>query len=336
MLIKNFLSIQNLSIGYKLNKKEKIISEKINLTAQKNETIALIGRNGIGKSTLLRTIAGIQDSLIGQINIQNKNITNYSRKQLSRKISFVSPTVINVPNLKIHELIALGRFPHTNWLGKIQQKDKKIINTAIKLTETEKFSNKNIDQISDGERQRVMFARAIAQDTDIIFLDEPTAFLDIESKHHLVYILKNLSRKKNKLIIFSTHDLNIAIKHADKIWLMLDNKVITGAPEDLILNNSFNSIFQNQNIKFDNHIGDFNLINSKFKNINLINNSFENLYYFWTKNALNRNGYKIHKNSEQTIYINKKNNTFTWKYNQNSYNSIYKLLSALDLPPQVL
>ena len=150
---------------------------------------------------------------------KGKNIYDYSRLDLAREVGYISTEIVKVSNMRVFDLVALGRFPHTNWIGKLEQKDNEHISDAIEKTSMTAFRHKYVSELSDGERQKVMIARILAQDTDIMIMDEPTAFLDIGSKFEILHLLHDLSRKSQKTIIFSTHDLHMAVSQADKIWL---------------------------------------------------------------------------------------------------------------------
>lgn len=295
------LNINNLEIGYSVKKKQnKILFENINLSANSGELIALVGKNGIGKSTLLRNIAGLQEPFNGDILFYTKKLKKYKRSEFACLVSFVSTEIVNVSNLKVFDLVALGRFPHTNWMGKLQTKDIVKSNDAIDMVGMHSYLNTNVNEISDGERQRVMIARTLAQDTNIIVLDEPTAFLDLPNKYEIVHLLNKLSKEENKTIIFSTHDLNIAIQEADKIWLMLEDEIIEGAPEDLILNEKFNKLFKDSNLSFDKIKADFRMKKKHVSKIGLIG---DGIYYTWTKKALERLGYSVLKDNKTDLCI---------------------------------
>ncbi|OFX86435.1 MAG: hypothetical protein A2W99_13435 [Bacteroidetes bacterium GWF2_33_16] len=323
------LEIKNLEIGYPVSKKSfySLFSD-INLTAKKGELVAVIGKNGVGKSTLLRSIAGLQDSIHGQVTINDILISDYSRSEFAGLVSFVSTEIVHVNNLRVFDLVALGRFPHTNWFGKLEEKDIVAVNRALEMVGMKGFASKNINEISDGERQRVMIARTLAQDTQLIILDEPTAFLDLPNKYEIVHLLNNLSKTEKKTIIFSTHDLNIAIQEADKIWLMLNNGIIEGAPEDLILNETFNRIFDHTNLNFDKVKGDFRMKRKHSEKIGLIG---EGIYYTWTKKALERMNFTVDKGNVSIPHV--LVNQSTWQYvNENSIisvNSIYELANLI-------
>ena len=233
------ISLSNLSIGYR----RRVVACNLNLSADESELIALIGRNGAGKTTLMRTIARLHPALSGEIMIAGKPLVQYSRTELAGMLGIVSTEPVSVSHLTVKQLVSLGRFPHTNWIGKLAGKDIGMIEEAMQLTNIKLLAQKTLHEISDGERQRAMIARTLAQDTDVILLDEPTAFLDIPNRYEIINLLRHLARTKQKTILFSTHDLNIAMQEADKIWLMDDGVVYEGVPEDLTFNRQVSQMF---------------------------------------------------------------------------------------------
>jgi iron complex transport system ATP-binding protein len=248
--ISEILSIDSLKIGYPSGKSSKILLPPLKATACKGELIAVIGRNGVGKSTLLRTIVGLQPSLGGKVMIKGNDIKLIPRLELAQIIGYISTEIIRVSNMSVYDLVTLGRFPHTNWIGKIDHSSHLAIKDALNKTGLTDFGDKYITELSDGERQRAMIARVLAQDTEIMIMDEPTAFLDIAGKYDIVNLLQRLTGE-GKTIIFSTHDLNIALNMADKIWLILKDEMLEGSPDDLVRSNSFDHLFESSEIKFD-------------------------------------------------------------------------------------
>lgn len=197
-----------------------------------NTLTALIGKNGSGKSTLLKAICGLNFNYQGEIFINGKNLRNKPREALAKELSYVNTQKPKISNLKCRDVVALGRTPYTSWLGRLSKKDEEIISEALSTVGMESYENINFNNLSDGESQKIMIARAIAQDTKIIILDEPTSFLDLPTRFELARILKNLSKNKGKTIIFSTHELDIALKTADYISLIDERKLINlGVPE---------------------------------------------------------------------------------------------------------
>jgi iron complex transport system ATP-binding protein len=321
------LNIKDLSLGYKSSGKIKTVLENLNLSANKGELIALVGANGTGKSTLLKGILSIIQPLKGTILISDENILKISIKEKAKKISYVSTEVINISNFKVRDLVALGRFPHTNWLGKLNEQDVEYIKKSLQMVGMSTFEESFVNEISDGERQKIMIARTLAQNTDIIILDEPTAFLDLQNKYQLVNTLYHLVKKEKKLIIFSTHDINIALKLCDKIWFVNNRNILSESPEDLILNNRFSKIFHSDELVFDKNSFDFDFIREKKESVNLINNSDSEICYNLTLKALERNGFFISKEGHYKINIFENQSNFSWEIDdRHIFNSISDMI----------
>jgi iron complex transport system ATP-binding protein len=253
----NILFTSNLSIGYTTKKEEMVIAKNLNLTFEAGKLIALIGANGIGKSTLLRTITGIQKPLSGAISLYEKDIHLYDPLELAQNLSLVLTEKLPPSNLTVFELIALGRQPYTNWIGKLSDDDYQKINHAITLTQITHLANKMHHEISDGQLQKVLIARALAQDTPLIILDEPTTHLDLFHKVGVFKLLKKLAKENNKCILFSTHDIDLAIQLADEMIVMMEENVIQDQPCNLISKGVFNSLFKDDSITFDGEKGKF-------------------------------------------------------------------------------
>jgi len=254
---KTILSTSNLSIGYQSKKGKNIIAENLNLTFEEGKLISLFGGNGIGKSTLLRTITGIQKPLAGMVMLKEKEIHNYESLALAQNLSLVLTEKLPPSNLSVFELIALGRQPYTNWLGKLSAEDLKKINQAITLTHIEHLIDKKHHEISDGQLQIVLIARALAQDTPLIILDEPTTHLDLFHKVSVFKLLKKLSLETNKCILFSTHDIDLAIQLSDEMIVMSESSVEQDQPCNLITKGIFNTLFKDSSITFDGEKGKF-------------------------------------------------------------------------------
>lgn len=255
--MEKILLTSNLSIGYSSKKETKIIASNINLSFESGKLIALVGENGIGKSTLLRTLTGIQKPISGEVFLNDKKIQDYSNLELAQNLSLVLTEKLPPSNLTVFELIALGRQPYTNWLGKLSDDDLHQINKAISITNIEHLQDKKHFEISDGQLQIVLIARALAQDTPLIILDEPTTHLDLLHKVSLLKLLKKLTLETQKCILFSTHDIDLAIQLADDIVVMSANKIVQNNPCKLIENGVFNELFKDENIVFDSLKGKF-------------------------------------------------------------------------------
>jgi iron complex transport system ATP-binding protein len=254
------IEIRHLSIGYKGKQSDKIIAQDFNSILYGGELTCLVGVNGVGKSTLLRTLSGFQPPLRGEIWIENEKISSFSNKELSKMIGVILTEKVEVHDLSVTELVGMGRSPYTGFWGNLNRKDKTIVNKAINQVKISDLAERSIDTLSDGERQKVMIAKVLAQQTPIIFLDEPTAFLDFPSKVEIMQLLRNLSKATGKVLFFSTHDLDLALQIADKLWIMDKEKgLIVGAPHELAENGSLENLFQCEDIVFDRQIGFFRI-----------------------------------------------------------------------------
>jgi len=247
---KSILTTQNLAIGYS-QKKIGAIARGININLKKGHLISLIGENGIGKSTLLRTISGLQKAVSGNILLDGKKLDDYKPVDLAKNLSLVFTEKLPPGNLTVWELVATGRQPYTNWIGKLSSADRKIISEAMEMTQTAVFSEKRHYEISDGQMQKVMIARALAQDTPLIILDEPTTHLDIVHKISLLQLLKKLAHESNKCILFSTHDIELALEISDEMILMSAHSVVQQKPTEIISEKLFDDLFTNKQISFD-------------------------------------------------------------------------------------
>lgn len=256
-MVNNILTTKNLSIGYISKKETVIIAESLNLSLQAGKLTALIGANGIGKSTLLRTITGIQKPLQGTVLLNDKTISNYEPLELAQSLSMVLTEKLPPSNLTVFELVALGRQPYTNWIGTLSDADIQIVQNAMAQTQIEHLSLKKHYEISDGQLQKVLIARALAQDTPLIILDEPTTHLDLLHKVSLLKLLKKLTHETGKCILFSTHDIDMAIQLSDEMIIMTTENVVQDEPCNLITKGSFNTLFKDENITFDNEKGKF-------------------------------------------------------------------------------
>ena len=254
---KIILQASNLSIGYTSKKTKNNIASNIDLSLEKGKLIALIGANGIGKSTLLRTLTGIQKPISGTILLTEKNIHEMDFLPLAQNLSVVLTEKLPPSNLTVWELVALGRQPYTNWIGTLTDNDIAKINEAIELTQIGHLASKRHYEISDGQLQIALIARALAQDTPLIILDEPTTHLDLLHKVVLFKLLKKLTQETGKCILFSTHDIDMAIQLSDEMIIMTPENTIQDQPCNLIMKGSFNMLFKDEHIVFDSEKGKF-------------------------------------------------------------------------------
>ena len=312
----SFLKLSDISIGYPDKNRTKTVQSNLNLSADRGELIALIGKNGCGKSTLIRSIACLQPIYNGKIHLENKDLVNLKPEMRARLLSVVLTGQHSVASFNVRELVSIGRDPYTGWLGSLSERDNKIISDAMIMTHLEGFDDRNIYELSDGERQRVFIARALAQDTPLILLDEPTSHLDLSNRINILLLLQKLARDTGKTILISTHELETAMQVADKLWLMAYGKgVIVGAPEDLVLNGSFEEIFHNSSYEFDKEYGSFIVQKNLDKYITTHVNNPDGLMARWTTKALSRKGYKIIPDAAVELFVNEDNNSWTLKFN---------------------
>lgn len=251
------LHTKNLNIGYTSKKGKIEIASNINIELEAGKLITLIGGNGIGKSTLLKTITSIIPALEGQVFLSDKKIAEYSPETLAQNLSIVTTEKLPASNLTVSELIALGRHPYTNWMGNLTETDLNHIEEAIKITNISHLQYKKYSEISDGQLQKVMIARALAQDTPLIILDEPTTHLDLFHKVAVFKLLKKLANENNKCILFSTHDIDLAIQLSDEMIVMTEDFCIQDQPCNLIEKGVFDTLFKDEHIVFDKTYGKF-------------------------------------------------------------------------------
>jgi len=329
---KTVLSTQNLAIGY-LTPRPKIILDNLNLTLHAAELVALLGQNGVGKSTLLRTLAKVQKPLSGDIYLKHRKLIEYSSAELARNICLVLTEKINPGHLNVYELIALGRYPYTNWAGKLGEIDKLKIDWAIEHTKTNYLAYKRITELSDGQLQKVMIARALAQDGDIIILDEPTVHLDLNNKVEIMILLKSLAEETGKAILVATHELDLTLQVADKLWLFnFETPFREGIPEDLVLSGAFQDTFYQEGFDFDSSTGKVMLHRKLSKPVKLVGDGPDK---FWTIQALERKGYKIDdRNKDTVVTIFNNNKKRVWKCEHQDHTieatSIAELLNFLN------
>ena len=241
------IRLNDLTIGYG----HRILLQHASATIPAGELVALVGRNGTGKSTLLRAIAGLGERLGGEIRLDGHSLETLSPQQLATTVSFVTTERVRIPNLRCEDVVALGRAPYTNWIGRVQEQDKAIVERSLELVGMAAFAGKTMDRMSDGECQRVMIARALAQDTPIILLDEPTSFLDLPNRYELATLLGRLAHDEGKCILFSTHDLDVALSLCDGIAL-IDTPHLHHLPcDEMVRSGLIERLFAGESACFD-------------------------------------------------------------------------------------
>lgn len=245
------LKLRNLYIGYADDTKRSIVAETLNASLPRGVLACLIGANGVGKSTLMRTMAAFQPPLRGEVCIDGKSVADYSAKELSEKIGVVLTERNMSADLTVEEVVGLGRIPYTTFWGTLTQADRRIVDEALAWVAIEELRYRKLHQLSDGERQKVMIAKALAQQTPVIFLDEPTAFLDYPSKIAMMQLLRRLAHEQHKLILLSTHDLEIAFQTADYIWLLQQDGLQTGTLDELSQRGAISAFLDSKDLYYD-------------------------------------------------------------------------------------
>lgn len=279
----------DLSIGYPQKKKKaEPLHKDINLSLYPGELTCLLGLNGAGKSTLLRTLCGMQPALSGEVHLMGKPLQLYSQRAFSLTMGVVLTDRTNAGGLTVRELVSLGRHPHTNFLGKLNREDWRIVEQAMDDTGISHKADQYVSQLSDGERQKAMIAKTLAQQCPIILLDEPTAFLDITARMEAMVLLHRIASQQGKTILLSTHDLDSAIQMGDCLWLLQRGRnVQSGMTEELILRGAFDAFFDKKNIHFDLPTGKLSILQENPP----IGVSGDATLAFWMGNALQRNGF---------------------------------------------
>ena len=246
------IQLRDLGIGYQTKQGVKTVAEHLNGAIRSGELTCLLGANGVGKSTLLRTLSAFQPKTAGDIFIEGRELDSYTDKELSRRIGVVLTEKPDVRNMSVRELVSLGRSPYTGFWGTYSKEDLQIVDEAIALVGIEALSQRMVHTLSDGERQKVMIAKALAQQTPVIYLDEPTAFLDYPSKVEVLQLLRRISRSAGKIIFLSTHDVELALQLADTIWLMSrGEEMAIGSPQQLAHEVILGRFIEREGITFD-------------------------------------------------------------------------------------
>lgn len=285
------IQLHDLSTGYCSRHEEKVISQHLELAIAPGEVVMLMGPNGSGKSTLMHTMAGLLPPLSGEVIISGKPLSSLKMKELARLLSLVLTERIPAGNMSISDIVAVGRYPYTGFRGSLRPEDKAVIHEALTACHLDGMQERLYSTLSDGEKQRVMIARALAQETPLILLDEPTAHLDLPSRLEVTTMLRTLARSLGKSILISTHELDLALGWADTIWLMdRAGKIVSAAPEDLILDGHIERVFGAPGLSYDQERGEFSIRQSGGKKICLRG---EGLRYIWTSRALQRLGYEV-------------------------------------------
>jgi iron complex transport system ATP-binding protein len=282
----NLLFTNDLGIGYSERNNQKLLHRHLNLVLKPGELICMMGPNGAGKSTLLKTLAGFIPLQEGNAYINDRSILSLKEKDISQMVSVVLTEKLTIEDFTVRQLVSLGRYPYTGFFGRLTDEDQNIIDLAIAETGLELFTDRKLSQLSDGEKQKAMIAKALAQETPIMILDEPTAFLDLPGRIEIMRLLRQLTVNKNKGILVTTHDLEQTLRFADKLWLIAQGKeMVCGAPEGIL---------------FDSHTGCFRSDEDYSERVHIIG---KGITTYWVKNALERNGFNPGGNNKTDLQI---------------------------------
>ena len=241
------IQLSNISLAFG----ERTLIEGATTRFECGEMVALLGRNGTGKSTLLRAIAKLGEVAQGDIMVDGKAISEIDIRTFARLVAFVNTERVDIDSMRAYDLVAIGRSPYTDWMGRLTKEDRAIIERSMQITGVDKFADRMVETLSDGECQRVMIARALAQDTPVILLDEPTAFLDLPNRYELCTLLSRLAHDEGKLIVFSTHELDIALTLADSIALVDTPRLVHLPTSEMIVSGNLERLFNSEHISFD-------------------------------------------------------------------------------------
>lgn len=284
------VSFHGLSAGYvHAGKRDKIL-DSVSGEAARGEIVAVMGRNGTGKSTLLRTMAGLQKPLGGVIYYNGKDISSIPGNELAKIAGYISTEPVRAAGMSVYDLVSLGRIPYTGIMGNLSAADIEAVNDAMEKASVIPLRHRYLTELSDGERQKAMIARVLAQNTAVMLLDEPAAFLDAGAKYEIMHLLHRLAEEEKRTIIYTSHDIEIAVRHSDLVWLVSDGGITAGAPEDLMASGAFSRLFESDYLKLSPETGTFLLREEKKGDI-FIEGAGNMLY--WTERAVTRAGYAI-------------------------------------------
>ena len=304
------LQTRGLCIGYAPKRRPRItVAADLGVELLKGELVCLLGPNGAGKSTLMRTLAGLQKPLAGEVLLEDRDLHGLTDSERARLLGLVLTERVDVGNLSAYALVALGRYPYTGWDGSLSPADEEVVRWAMDAVGARDLAARSVGELSDGERQKVMIARALAQEPAVLLLDEPTAFLDLPRRVEIVQLLRRLVGDSDRAVLLSTHDLDLALRCADRLWLLpLDGPLQTGAPEDLVLSGAFQRTFAD--VEFDPAIGSFHLAQEPEGEIGLVG---EGIHALWTARALERAGFRVAEDAPTCVEIIHDNGGTVWR-----------------------
>lgn len=291
----------DLAIGYRIARKpDLVVAAGLSLQLNAGELVGVLGPNGAGKSTLMRTLAGMQPALGGSITIGGNDLAALRPEQWAARLSVVLTERPNLGLLNGYAVVALGRHPYTNWTGRLNRYDEAVIRWAVEAVGADDIADRPVMELSDGQRQKLMIARALAQESEVILLDEPTAYLDLPRRAEIMHLLRHLAADTGRAILLSTHDLDLALRTADTLWLMAEGAIRVGMPEDLVLNGSFEAAFASAGVTFDRETGSFSVHRHLNRSAAVVGHG---IAHTWTRRALKRAGFALVRPDQCPIVI---------------------------------
>lgn len=294
------LTAKQLSIGYDHGASARCIARGLELSLRAGEFVCLLGPNGTGKSTLIRTLGGMQTALDGQVRIADQNFRDIPPRQRARLVSVVLTDTLPTGMMDTYAMVALGRHPYSGWFGALDTHDRERIEWALDAVGATHLASRHVAELSDGERQKVSIARALAQETKVMLLDEPTAFLDLPRRVELMRILRDLAHKEKLALLLSTHDLDLALRFADRLWVLNEaGQLIQGYPEAIAMSGDFARVFESESLDWDPATGSFRAHPSPCL---LAKVEGSGVAALWTRRALERLGFALGDDQSEAAF----------------------------------
>jgi iron complex transport system ATP-binding protein len=324
------LSATQLTIGYSHKGQDTAVAKDLELALKGGEFVCLLGPNGAGKSTLIRTLAGMQAPLDGALQLQGQAFQSIAPRKRARMISVVLTEALPMGMMDAYSLVSLGRHPYSGWLGGLNASDREHIDAAFEAVGAGDLKVRQIAELSDGERQKISIARALAQEAQVMLLDEPTAFLDLPRRVELMTILRNLAHRESMGLLLSTHDLDLALRFADRLWILGPNGELTqGYPEALAMNGDFANAFTSENLNWDPELGAFRAHPTSCLAVQIHG---EGLRATWTRRAMQRLGFGLAEPgavSALSIQISEAADAPVWRIDRDGSTSEHTSIDAL-------